>query len=163
MTRPLLGSTLLLATLLSPPAWATETAPIRIETPYVRLAPPNAQATGAFMLVRNSGNTERKLLKAESPVAATVELHNHINENGVMKMRQVPHIAIPAHGQTELKPGSYHVMLIDMKAPLKENDSVPLTLTFDDGSTQRIDAPVRKPHTSAPSAHGKGHAGGMTH
>jgi len=62
-----------------------------------------------------------------------------------MKMRQVKEIAVKAGGQAELKPGSYHVMLIDLKAPLKEGETVPLTLTFDDGSSQTIDAPVKKP------------------
>ena len=141
-----------------PLAAQTADRPLHIDTPYVRLAPPQAQATGAFMLIRNTGDAERKLIKAESPVAKTVELHNHINDNGVMKMRPVANIVVPAHGKAELKPGSYHVMLIDLKAPLKEGEAVPLTLSFDDGSTQRIDAPVRKPHDGAPAGHGHGKA-----
>lgn len=153
---------LLLTSALSIPAWAADTG-IMIHDPYVRLAPPNAQATGAFMLIKNSGSSERKLIKAASPAAKTVELHTHINENGVMKMREVPAIDIKAHGQTELKPGSYHVMLIDMKAPLKEGDTVPITLSFDDGSTQQIAAPVRKTQTAAtPTEKGMVH-GGMKH
>ena len=75
-----------------------------------------------------------------------------------MKMVAVDKISVPARGQAELKPGSYHIMLIDMKAPLKEGDAVPIMLTFDDGSSQRIDAPVRKPHDGAPAAHGHGKA-----
>ena len=153
---------LLLAPALSIPAWAADNT-IMIHDPYVRLAPPNAQATGAFMLLKNSGSTERKLIKAASPAAKTVELHTHINENGIMKMREVPAIDVKAHGQTELKPGSYHVMLIDMKAALKEGDIVPITLSFDDGSTQQIAAPVRKIQTTAtPAEKGMAH-GGMKH
>ena len=129
---------------------------LRIADPYVRLVPPNAPASAAFMVISNSGSAPRQLLKAQSPVAKTVELHNHVNENGVMKMRPVTHIVVPAHGKAELKPGSYHVMLIDLKAPLKEGEAVPLTLSFDDGSTQRVDAPVRKPHDGAPTGHGHG-------
>ena len=124
---------------------------LRIGDPYVRLVPPNAPASAAFMVISNSGGAERKLLAAQSPVAKTVELHTHINDQGVMKMRQVPSIAIKANGQTELKPGSYHIMLIDLKQALNEGDAVPLTLTFDDGSSQQISAPVRKIQATAPA------------
>ncbi|MEI7613264.1 MAG: copper chaperone PCu(A)C [Betaproteobacteria bacterium] len=135
---------------------------LMIHDPYVRLAPPNAPATGAFMVIMNTGKEDRKLLKAESPAAKTVELHNHINDNGVMKMREVTNIDIKANGQAELKPGSYHVMLIGMHQPLKEGDAIPITLSFDDGSKLQISAPVRKNqipmHGDKPMEHG-----GMKH
>ena len=136
--------TLLLASSLMPFATSAADADLKIHDPYVRLAPPGAPTTGAFMVIKNMGSTDRKLLKAESPVAKTVELHTHINENGVMKMREVPDIEIKAQSQTELKPGGLHVMLIGMKQTLKEGDLVPISLNFDDGSKQQIEAPVRK-------------------
>ena len=134
------------------PAHAAEPA-VNVSEPYVRLVPPSAPATGAFMLLSNTGNAARQLVAADSPVAKTVELHTHLNENGVMKMRQIKEIGIPAHGETRLKPGSYHVMLIDLKAPLQEGDGVPLTLTFDDGSVQKVVAPVRSIASTLPAAH----------
>lgn len=137
-------------------------ARLMIHDPYVRLAPPGAQVTGAYMVISNAGGTDRKLLKAESTVAKTVELHNHINENGVMKMRQVPSIDVKANAQAELKPGSYHIMLINMKKALKEGDSVAITLSFDDGSKQQIEAPVRKLQTTLPADKSMDH-GGMKH
>ena len=136
--------TLLFVSGLMPFATSAADADLNIHDPYVRLAPPSAPTTGAFMVIKNMGNTDRKLLKAESPIAKTVELHTHINENGVMKMREVPDIEIKAQGQTELKPGGLHVMLIGMKQTLKEGDLVPISLNFDDGSKQQIEAPVRK-------------------
>ncbi|OJW50270.1 MAG: hypothetical protein BGO63_10570 [Candidatus Accumulibacter sp. 66-26] len=120
-------------------------ADLSVADAYVRLAPPGTPTTGAFMTIKNAGGADRKLLKADSPVARSVELHNHINDNGVMKMRQVAEIDVKAKGQAVLKPGSYHIMLIDLKAPLKEGETVPLTLTFDDGSTKQLDAPIKKP------------------
>ena len=117
---------------------------ILVRDPYVRLAPPNAPATGAFMQIHNNGSSDMKLVMAKSPVARSVELHTHKNENGVMKMREVPAIEIKAKRHTELKPGSFHVMLIGMTTVLKEGDLVPITLRFNDGSEQRIEAPVRK-------------------
>lgn len=120
-------------------------ADLSVADAYVRLAPPGTPTTGAFMTIKNAGSADRKLLKADSPVARSVELHNHINDNGVMKMRQVAEIDVKAKGQAVLKPGSYHIMLIDLKAPLKEGETVPMTLTFDDGSTKQLDAPIKKP------------------
>jgi len=62
-----------------------------------------------------------------------------------MRMRPVPAIDVKAKGEAVLKPGGLHVMLIDLKAPMKEGDSVPITLTFDDGSSKQIDAKVVRP------------------
>ncbi|MFZ4537561.1 copper chaperone PCu(A)C [Propionivibrio sp.] len=120
-------------------------ADLSVNDAYVREVPPGTKTTLAFMTIKNVGTADRKLVKADSPVAKTVELHSHTNDNGVMKMRQVKEIDIKAKGQAELKSGSYHIMLIDLKQALKEGDIVPVTLTFDDGSTKKIDAPVKKP------------------
>ncbi len=124
---------------------------IQIVDPSVRQPPASAPTTGAFMTLKNTGDRDIKLIKAESPVAKNVELHTHLNENGMMKMRQVASIEIKAKGETMLKPGSYHIMLIGLTQPLAEGDKVPLTLTFDDGSREEISAPVKKPVASTPS------------
>ena len=137
---------------VSTAALAGESA-LRIDDPYVRLVPPGTTTTGAFMTIHNASNAERKLVKATSPISDKVQLHTHMNENGVMKMRAVPHIEVKAHSQTELKPGSFHVMLIDLTAPLNEGDKVPITLEFDDGSTIELAAPVKKPHAAMPMPH----------
>jgi copper(I)-binding protein len=111
--------------------------------PHVRLVPPSAENTAVFMTLQNHGEQERKLVKAESPAAKVVELHTVIREGDVMKMRPVPDIPVKSHGETVLKPGSYHVMLIGLVKPLNEGDTVPLTLSFDDGSKQELKPPVR--------------------
>jgi hypothetical protein len=136
---------LLLAVAATLPAYAGEAADVSVADPYVRMVPPGTPTTGAFMVVKNDGSTDRKLVRADSPVAKAVELHNHINDNGVMKMRQVKEIDIKAKSETALKPGGYHVMLIDLKQALNEGETVPMTLTFDDGSTRKIDVPVKMP------------------
>jgi len=132
-------------------------ADIAVVDAYVRMVPPGTPTTGAFMTVKNSGSADRKLVKVDSPAAKNVELHNHINDNGVMKMRAVKEIDVKAKGQAELKPGGYHVMLIDLKQALKEGDTVPVTLTFDDGSTKKIDAPVKKPQAMMQMEHDHSH------
>ncbi|MCX8018449.1 MAG: copper chaperone PCu(A)C [Rhodocyclaceae bacterium] len=125
--------------------------PITVVDPYVRLAPPGSRTTAAFMVVKNASDKAVALVKAESPVAGVTELHTHLNDGGVMRMRQVKEIPVPAKGEAVLAPGGYHVMLIDLKAPLKEGDKVAITLGFADGGAKTIEAPVRKPQ---PQMHG---------
>lgn len=117
---------------------------VKIEQPWARASAGRAANGGAFMTLTNAGGPDR-LLKAASPVARTVELHTHINEDGVMKMRAVPAIDLPAGAKVELKPGSFHVMLIGLHAPLKEGTQFPLTLTFEKAGTVELQVPVRKP------------------
>lgn len=146
--------------LLSAGAFAGSADQVTVHEPYVRLAPPNAPATGAFMVIRNGGNKDVKVVKAANPVSKITELHTHLNEGGVMKMRPVPAIDIKAGGEAVLKPGSLHVMLIDLKAPMKEGDVVPITLTFDDGSSKQVDAKVVRPVAAPapmPMEHGQKH------
>ena len=118
---------------------------VTVQDPYVRLAPPNAPAAGAFMVIKNNGDKDVKVVKAANPVSKVTELHTHLNEGGVMKMRPVPAIDIKAKGEAVLQPGGLHIMMIDLKAPMKEGDVVPITLTFDDGSNKQVDAKVVRP------------------
>jgi hypothetical protein len=127
-------------------AWAAGTADnVVVVDPHVRMVPPGAMATAAFMVLKNTGDKDVKLVKAETSAAKVTELHTHLNEDGVMKMRRVPAIDIKAKGEAALEPGGLHIMMIDLKAPLKEGDKVAVTLGFDDGSSKKIEAPVRKP------------------
>ena len=146
LRRSLLASAMLAAGSLASIAHAAGAADsITVVDPYVRQAPPGAPATGAFMVIKNSGSKEIKVVKADNPASKLTELHTHLNEGGMMKMRQVPSIPVPAGGEAVLKPGGLHVMLIDLKTALKEGDTVPITLSFDDGSSKKIDVPVKNP------------------
>jgi len=137
-----------LGTLIAAPVLAGPAAEsVSANDPYVRMAPPGMTVTGSFMVLKNADNKDHKLVKAESPVAKVVELHTHTNEGGVMKMRPVKDIEIKAQGEAVLKPGGLHVMLIGLKQELKEGNNVPITLTFEDGSRKKIEAPVRQIQT----------------
>jgi copper(I)-binding protein len=118
---------------------------VSVIDPYVRLAPPNALATGAYMTLKNSGDAGVRLVKASNPVSRATELHTHINDKGMMKMRPVASIDIKPMGEAVLLPGGLHVMLIDLTLPLREGDLIPLTLTFDDGSSLLVEARVVPP------------------
>jgi len=130
---------------------ASADSAITIADPHVRLVPPNAENTAIFMVIRNQGAKDVKLVAAESTSAKAVELHTVIEEEGMKKMRPVADIPVKAHGETVLKPGDYHIMLIGLNQPLKEGNEIAFTLKFNDGSSQSLKAPVRK--IQMPMAH----------
>lgn len=117
-------------------------ADVTVESPYVRAMPPGQQVTGAFMILHNADTEARAVVAAETAVAGVVELHTHESKGGMMQMRQVPQIEIAAGSTTRLKPGGLHVMLIDMKKPLKEGDVVDIILILDNGEKLAVAAPV---------------------
>ncbi|WP_319529325.1 copper chaperone PCu(A)C [uncultured Cohaesibacter sp.] len=114
---------------------------LTISDPFARATAGQATAGGGFFTVMNDG-AEDRLIAAHADVAATTELHTHIHEGDVMKMRQVDAIDVPANGSVELKPGGYHVMLMGLKAPLKQGETFPLHLTFEKAGELTIDVEV---------------------
>ena len=136
----------LLLGLTSPPLVAAEDAAGRVFAidPYVRAMAPGQSSSAAFMTLRNASNTDHAVVSAESAVAGIVELHTHTMEGGMMRMRQVEQIDLPARGTTVLKPGGLHVMLMRVDGTLETGDKVPLTLVFEDGSRKEMQVPVRK-------------------
>ncbi len=140
------SSLALLATafsLISVNAFADNAADIEVEQPYVREVPPGAMATGSFMTLTNMSDHDIELVNAKSNAAKKVELHTHIHDDGVMKMRQIPSIKVPADGQAHLKPGGLHIMLIGLKNTLKASQTIDMTLVFKDGSKKSISVPVK--------------------
>jgi copper(I)-binding protein len=117
---------------------------ITITDPYVRAVPPGQPNSASFMTVTNAGGSDRALVGGSSPAAKVVELHTHTMEGGMMRMRQVEKIDLPAGKDVSLKPGGLHVMLIGLKQNLTPGENVPITLKFADGSELMVDAPVRK-------------------
>ena len=142
---------LLAATLLAGAAQAQGAAPVSIEGAWARASVPGQSASGAFM--RLTAPQAMRLVQVESPAAGVAEVHEMKMEGDVMKMRALPGLDLPAGQAVELKPGGYHVMLMDLKAPLAKGTQVPLTLVFQDASgvqsRQQLQLPVA---TSAPGA-----------
>lgn len=128
---------------------------IQVLQPFARATP--AKVGGVFLTLKNSGATADTLLKAASPAAASVELHTHVKDGDAMRMRPVENIPVPANGQTALEPGGYHIMLIDLRQPLKEGASLPLTLTFEKAGTVTLQVPVVKAGAPAPMGGGGEH------
>ena len=139
-----LVSALLSTPLLTPGVFADGIADnITINDPYVRAVPPMVKTSAAFMQIQNGDKVERLVVDAATPAAGAVELHMHTNDDGVMRMRRIPHIHLPPGETVALQPGGLHIMLFDLEAPLEPGDELPVTLTFEDGSTKRILAIVR--------------------
>ena len=128
----------LAAALASAPAWA-QSAAVQVEGAWARASVQGQKGTGAFM--RLTAKDGARLVRAESPAAGVAEVHEMKMDGDVMKMRAVPALDLPAGKTVELKPGSYHIMLLDLKAPLAKGSAVPLTLVFQDaqGTESRLD------------------------
>lgn len=131
------------STLASMNLMAAQADHINIENPFAREVPPGAPASASFMTLKNNSDEQIDIVAAHSDVAKVVELHTHTNDNGVMRMRKIPQIEIPANGTTELKPGGLHIMLIGPHNPIKVGQTVTVELEFKDGSRKTVDMPVK--------------------
>ena len=150
----LLPRSLLAAVGLSLVSLSVLAEPLIIEAAQVRAVPPGSQASAAFMTLRNPGEQDVVLVEASSPAADVMELHNHEDVNGVMQMRQVAQITVPAGGSVELAPGGLHLMLIGLTAPLEEGEPVEIEFGFEGGQTQQLSAPVKRITVSEAGHHG---------
>jgi copper(I)-binding protein len=141
----------------------SSTAQVTVSEPWVRATVPQQKATGAFMKLQSA--QDARLISAKSAVAGVVEVHEMAMDAGVMKMRAVDGLALPMGKAVDLKPGGYHVMLMDLKSQLKDGDAVPLTLTFEtkDGKRQTMEVKATARNMSAPTQSSHGGHSGMKH
>lgn len=116
---------------------------ISVSEPYARAVPSGHPNSAAFMVLKNTSNQDRALVSAQSDVSKVVELHTHIKEGGMMRMRRINKIDIKAGNETVLKPGGLHVMFIGLKQPLQPGDKIELQLEFDDKSSVTLQVPVK--------------------
>lgn len=119
------------------------TQDVSVSDAYARPTVAGQSQGGAFLRLHNSSTRVQTLLSAETPIAARTELHTHIHENGVMKMRQIKGIRIPAKGTVVLEPGGLHLMFFDLKHTLEVGKSFPVKLKFDTGRSQTVTVTVR--------------------
>jgi copper(I)-binding protein len=143
-------------------AWA-QSAAVDVQGAWARATVQGQKATGAFMKLTAKENA--KLVSASSPVAGVVEIHEMKMEENVMKMRAIPSLDLPAGKAVELKPGGYHVMLMDLKEPLKKETTVPITLVVKDdkGVESKVELTVPVSLKSPSGMGGMGHQHGHGH
>lgn len=146
----------------TPAAPATPIAPpsvaVQVDAAWARASVQGQKASGAFM--RLTAKTATQLVGASSPVAGVTEVHEMKMENDVMRMRAVTALDLPAGKAVELKPGGFHIMLMDLKAPLQKDTSVPLTLTFRDSKGVQTQTEIKLPvRAMAPAGAASGTSG----
>lgn len=137
-----------LITLLTIACQPTSEEAISTEGAWVREAPPNASMMAGYVTILNNSDQNRIITSAKSKQFSMVEIHKTIIEDGVSKMRRQNDLPIPAGGSIELKPGSYHLMLMGPKSALQANDEVTVTLGLKQGDQiEEVDItmPVQKP------------------
>lgn len=133
---------------------------VEVSDGWVRWMPPVSEHTAAYMVLRNHGDEELRLVGGSAPRFGKVEVHESTEQDGVARMIHLDYIAIPAHGTVELKPGGYHVMLMHRQGDaFDEGDLVDLELHFDNGSTKQLELPVKR----GAGGHGGHHGGHHRH
>lgn len=133
---------LILAALLACVPVAVSAAELEISGAFLRASPKVANAGAGFVTIKNPNAEADTLLSAEAGISKTVELHTHVKEGEIMRMRQVESIAVPANGTAELKPGADHIMFINLYKPLSEGEKVAVTLVFAKAGRKVIEVPV---------------------
>lgn len=130
-------------------------ANVTVKDAWVRATVPQQKATGAFMQLQAAKDS--KFVSVSSPLTPTVEVHEMAMQGDVMRMRQVQSVELPAGKTVELKPGGHHIMMMNLKAQVKEGDTVPLTLVFEgkDGKREQVEikVPVKALNSAARPAH----------
>jgi copper(I)-binding protein len=124
---------------------------ITIEDPWTRATAPGQAVAGGFMTLVNASGADDRLLRASSPVAKEVQIHNTSMDGGVMRMRQLPEgVAVPAGARVEFKPRALHLMFMELKAPIAVGSTVPVTLEFERAG--KVETTFRVQATAAPAA-----------
>lgn len=115
---------------------------VTVAHPWARATPGGATVGAAFLEMKAARGRGDRLVSARSPAAGAVEIHSHVMEGGVARMRRVEAIPVPGGKSVVLKPSGYHLMLTDLKAPLKEGDLVKITLVFEKAGAIDLEATV---------------------
>ncbi len=150
--RTLLG--LVPALLLVRPAAAHDVraGDLVISQGWSRAAGQGGQGAG-FLRIANRGSAADRLLSASSPVSGKMELHTHVRDGDVMRMREVPAIDIPAGQTVEMRPGGLHLMFMGLTQPLRQGEKIPVTLRFERAGEVRIELDVQAAGARGPGAH----------
>jgi copper(I)-binding protein len=129
---------------------SAQTGSVEVEQAWARATPGGAKTAALYMTLVNKGAGEDRLVSVSTPVAGNAELHTSTTENGIMHMAPVTAVAVQPGTPTVLKPGGYHVMLMNLKAPLVAGQSFPVSLTFEKAGKVEATASVQKVGAMAP-------------
>jgi periplasmic copper chaperone A len=131
---------------------------VTVAHPWARATPGGATNGAAYLEIKAEPGVNDRLVSVQSPISGRVELHTHIMDGSVMRMRRIDDVALLAGGSVVLKPSGAHVMLFDLKQPLKEGELIKLTLMFEKAGAIEVDATVEPIGAAGP--HGMDHQPG---
>ncbi len=117
---------------------------LTFEKTWIKAVPKSMKMSAMFGVLKNNTDKDIKLLSISGELAKNIEIHNHIKTNGVMKMRKIPFLIVPAKGQVELKPMHEHIMFIGLKKSLEMGKSHDFVMSFEGGRTLKVSAKVKK-------------------
>ena len=149
MLRYLAGLLVFLLATGVAPAQHYEAGDIHIQSPWARALPPTSPNGAVYLPLTNHGAHPDKLLGASADVAERVEVHSHILEDGMMKMRRVESVDLPPHKAVLFAPGGYHFMLIGLKRPLEADDRFQILLAFEQNSQALVEVVVQSSDTQS--------------
>jgi copper(I)-binding protein len=116
---------------------------LEIATPWTRATPATAKSGGGFVTITNKGTSPDRLIAARSQASLKVEIHEMKMDGQVMRMRELANgLEIPAGATVTLKPGSFHIMFMELKSPLTKDAKVPVTLVFEKAGSIDVDFKV---------------------
>lgn len=158
-TSMLAAAAALLAVATAPAgAQETKAGNLVITQPWSRATPAGAKVAGGYLTIENKGSAPDRLVSGAGDVAGKVEIHEMAMNNGVMTMRPLDKGLTIEPGKTvKLAPGGYHLMLMDLKSPLKQGEKVPLTLEFEKAGKVMLSLDVQGVGAQAPMDHSGGH------
>ena len=127
---------------------------LEISQPWTRATPSTAKAGGGFLTITNKGTTPDRLVAVRSAVSDKAEIHEMKMEGNVMRMRELAKgLEIPPGATVELKPGGYHIMFMELKAPMAKDAKVPVTLVFEKAGSIAVDLQVQAMGAQSPGKH----------
>lgn len=127
---------------------------LEISHPWTRATAPTAKAGGGYLVITNKGTTPDRLVAAQSTASQKVEIHEMKMDGNVMRMRELAGgLEIPPGGSVMLKPGGYHIMFMELKAPLAKDTKVPVTLVFEKAGKIDVDFAVQAAGSGEPMKH----------
>lgn len=154
MRKALVSLTLFVLMLAKPAIVNAADGSITLEGLWARATAGGATVGAAYGVIRNAGSEADRLTAVATPLAGRAEIHTHSEVDGVMQMRRLETLDIAAGGSAVLAPGGHHLMLFDLKQPLKAGERVPLTLTFEKAGVVSADAEIKPIGAAGPGTAG---------
>ena len=134
---------LLVVSIFSSAGFASENTRVSVENGYARESIPGTSISSAYMAINNLSAKNIRLISASSVVSDRIEIHEHTMADGLMRMRQRDYVEILAKDTTLFQPSGFHLMIFDLKQPLKAEENIIITLFFDDQSSIDVNYSVK--------------------